>query len=52
VSANVAFSLAAATAASAVTVLAAVKGALAVSIVFGLLAVGFLLRASETRWRS
>jgi hypothetical protein len=47
VSANVAFSLAA-----AVTVLAAVKGALAVSIVFGVLAVGFLLRASETHWRS
>jgi len=43
--ANVVFSLCAALASLLVSVLAAVKGAPAAAIVFGLLFVGFLLRA-------
>jgi hypothetical protein len=34
-----------------VVILAAVAGAWAVTIVFGLLAIGFLARATETHWR-
>jgi hypothetical protein len=47
--ANLAFSLCAAVAASVVVVLAAVKGVWPVAIVFGLLVIGFLLRATEGR---
>jgi hypothetical protein len=49
--ANTAFSLFAASVSLVITVLAAVEAVWAVSVVFGLLTVGFLLRASETRWR-
>ncbi len=45
--ANVVFSICAATASLVVSVLSAVKGAPAVAVVFGLLFVGFLLRARE-----
>ncbi len=48
-SANVTFSLCAATGALLVSSLSAVKGRWAVAIVFGLLVVGFLLRALEGR---
>jgi hypothetical protein len=48
---NLAFSVLAAVASLVITVLSAVKGAYAVTVVFGLLAVGFMLRASERRWR-
>jgi uncharacterized membrane protein len=47
--ANVVFSLCAATAALVVSVLSAAKGAWVVALVFGLLVVGFLLRAREGR---
>jgi Flp pilus assembly protein TadB len=49
--ANIAFSICAACAALAVSVLSAVKGAPAVAVVFGMLFVGFLLRAREGRRR-
>lgn len=45
--ANIVFSICAALASLVVSVLAAVKGAPAVAVVFGLLFVGFLLRARE-----
>jgi uncharacterized membrane protein len=45
--ANIAFSVCAAVAALCVSVLSAVKGAPVVAVVFGLLAVGFVLRARE-----
>jgi hypothetical protein len=48
--ANLAFSVFASLASLAVTVLSALKGAYAVTAVFGLLAIGFVLRASERRW--
>jgi uncharacterized membrane protein len=48
--ANLAFSVFASLASLAVAVLSAVKGAYAVTAVFGLLAIGFALRASERRW--
>ncbi|HEV3284275.1 MAG TPA: hypothetical protein VG010_08715 [Solirubrobacteraceae bacterium] len=48
---NLAFSVFAALASLATAVLAAVKGAYVVTAVFGLLAVGFVLRASERMWR-
>jgi hypothetical protein len=48
--ANLAFSVCAALASLAVAVLSAAKGAYAVTAVFGLLALGFVLRASERRW--
>jgi hypothetical protein len=48
--ANLAFSALAALASLAVAILSAVKGAYAVTAVFGLLAIGFVLRASERRW--
>ncbi len=50
--ANIVFSICAALASLAVSVLSAVKGAPAVAVVFGLLFVGFLLRAHEGRRRS
>jgi hypothetical protein len=43
--ANIVFSLSAAAASVVVTVLSAVKGAPVVAVVWGLLAVGFVLRA-------
>jgi hypothetical protein len=49
--ANLVFSLAAAMGALTVTVLSAVKGTWAVTVVFGLLAAGFLLRAAERYWQ-
>jgi hypothetical protein len=49
VSANVAFSLCAATGSLLVSTLSAVKGRWAVAIVFGLLVLGFLARALEGR---
>jgi hypothetical protein len=49
VSANVTFSLCAATGALLISTLSAVKGRWAVAIVFGLLVIGFLLRALEGR---
>jgi hypothetical protein len=49
VSANVTFSLCAATGSLIISTLSAVKGRWAVAIVFGLLVVGFLLRALEGR---
>jgi len=49
--ANLAFSLAAATGSLAVTILAAAKGVWIVALVWGLLFVGFLVRASEARRR-
>ncbi len=49
--ANLTFSLCAAAAAALVSILSAVKGAWIVAAVFGLLAVGFLARASESRRR-
>jgi hypothetical protein len=45
--ANVAFSVCAAAASLLITVLSAAKGATAVAIVFGMLFVGFLLRAGQ-----
>ena len=45
--ANIVFSICAGLASLLVSVLAAVKGAPAVAVVFGLLFVGFLLRARE-----
>jgi hypothetical protein len=45
--ANIVFSICAGLASLAVSVLSAVKGAPAVAVVFGLLFVGFLLRARE-----
>jgi uncharacterized membrane protein len=48
--ANLAFSVFAALASLAVTILSAAKGAYPVTAVFGLLAIGFVLRASERRW--
>jgi hypothetical protein len=48
---NLAFSMFAALASLAIAVLSAVKGAYAVTVVFGLLAIGFVLRAGERRWR-
>jgi hypothetical protein len=48
--ANLAFSVFAALTSLVVTVLSAAKGAYAVAAVFGLLAIGFVLRASERRW--
>ncbi|HEX3432923.1 MAG TPA: hypothetical protein VHT25_02560 [Solirubrobacteraceae bacterium] len=45
--ANIVFSICAALASLLVSVLAGVKGAPAVAVVFGLLFVGFLLRARE-----
>jgi uncharacterized membrane protein len=47
--ANIVFSICAAFASLAVSILSAVKGAPAVAVVFGLLCVGFLLRAREGR---
>lgn len=47
--ANIVFSICAALASLVVSVLSAVKGAPAVAVVFGLLFVGFLLRAREGR---
>jgi uncharacterized membrane protein len=49
--ANIVFSLCAAAATLLVTILAAVKGAWVVSLVYGLLCVGFLLRAHLGRRR-
>jgi hypothetical protein len=48
---NLAFSVFAALASLAIAVLSAVKGAYVVTAVFGLLAVGFVIRASERSWR-
>jgi uncharacterized membrane protein len=48
--ANIVFSICAALAALLVSVLSAVKGAWVVALVFGLLVIGFLLRAREG-WR-
>jgi uncharacterized membrane protein len=45
--ANIVFSICAALAALVVSVLSAAKGAWVVALVFGLLVVGFLLRARE-----
>jgi hypothetical protein len=44
---NIVFSLCAALAALAISILSAAKGAWVVAIVWGLLVVGFLLRARE-----
>jgi hypothetical protein len=49
--ANTAFSLFAASVSLVIVILAAVAGIWAVAALFGLLTVGFLLRATETRWR-
>jgi hypothetical protein len=49
--ANAVFSLAAAAGALTVTILSAVNGAWAVTVVFGLLAAGFLMRATERYWK-
>jgi uncharacterized membrane protein len=49
--ANIVFSICAGLASLLVSVLAAVKGAPAVAVVFGLLFVGFLLRAREGQRR-
>jgi hypothetical protein len=49
VRANTIFSLCAAAASLLVSVLSAVKGQLPVAIVFGMLVVGFLVRAGEGR---
>jgi uncharacterized membrane protein len=49
--ANIVFSICAGLASLLISVLAAVKGAPAVSVVFGLLFVGFMLRAREGRRR-
>jgi hypothetical protein len=48
---NTAFCLFAAAASLLVTILSAVKGVSAVTAVYALLAVGFLLRGTENRWR-
>jgi hypothetical protein len=48
--ANLAFSVLAALASLAVAILSAAKGAYAVTVVFALLALGFVLRASERSW--
>jgi len=49
--ANSTFSACAALGSLAVSVLAAARGALAVAIVFGALALGFVARAAERYWR-
>ena len=49
--ANTAFSLFAASVRLVIVILAALAGVWAVAAVFGMLTVGFLLRATETRWR-
>jgi hypothetical protein len=49
--ANTSFSLFAALASLFVVALSALAGVWAVTVVFGLLAVGFLARASERYWR-
>jgi hypothetical protein len=49
--ANTVFSIFAALAALAVTVLSAVKGVWPVTALFGVLAAGFLARAGERYWR-
>ena len=50
--ANVSFSVFAASTSLLITVGAAIRGATAVAIVFGLLAVGFVARATERFWRA
>jgi uncharacterized membrane protein len=50
--ANIVFSICAALASLVVSVLSAVKGAPAVAVVFGLLFVGFVLRAHEGHRRT
>jgi hypothetical protein len=50
--ANLYFSVFAGVASLLVSVAAAVRGADAVAVVFGLLAVGFAARATERLWRS
>jgi hypothetical protein len=49
--ANLAFSIGALLGTLTVSVLSAIKGAWVVAAVFGLLAVGFVMRASERYWR-
>jgi hypothetical protein len=49
--ANTVFSICAAALALAVTVASAVKGLSPVTAVYALLTVGFVLRATENRWR-
>jgi hypothetical protein len=49
--ANVSFSLVAGAGSLLIVVLAALAGAWPVAIVFGLLAVGFLARGTESFWR-
>jgi phosphate/sulfate permease len=49
--ANLAFSIGAAFGTLTVSVLSAVKGAWVVTAVFGLLAAGFVMRATERYWR-
>ncbi len=49
--ANLSFSVFAGLASLTVTVLSAVRGVYAVSVVFGLLTIGFAARALEGRWR-
>jgi hypothetical protein len=51
VGANASFSVFACTGSVLIVVLSALAGAWAVTIVFGLLAAGFLARATETYWR-
>jgi hypothetical protein len=49
--ANTVFSLCAALASAIVSALAAARGVVAPSIIFGALAIGFLARALERLWR-
>jgi hypothetical protein len=49
--ANAVFSICVAVASALVSALAAAKGAPAVAAVFAALCIGFVLRASESRWR-
>lgn len=49
--ANTSFSVFAALASAVIVALSAIAGAWPVTIVFGLLAIGFVARASETHWR-
>jgi len=49
--ANTSFSLFAAIASVLIVTLSAIAGAWPVTVVFGLLAIGFVARASETHWR-
>jgi hypothetical protein len=49
--ANITFSLCAAAASLAIAILAAVKGASIVAVVWGLLAIGFVIRAAYGRRR-